>query len=217
MSKRTYLYGIDFATQIIIGLMLLLLAACSGTAATSAPQTTSQTARDSSQSTTIDAEEASTLAAVPLAAGEKLQVAATTSIIGDIVAQIGGEQITFFTLMGPGVDPHSYTPTPQDLRTLNDVDLIFINGLHLEEGLEDMLNETGAPQVSVNATVDLLANEEHEAAETAGEEDEHEGDEHEGDEHEDEHEHGPNDPHTWQSVANVKQPIVVRRPPIRVN
>ena len=129
------------------------------------------------------------LTPVTLAEGETLQVAATTSILGDIVAQIGGDRITLFTLMAPGSDPHSYVPTPQDLRTLNDVDLIFINGLHLEEGFEDLLNDSGAPQVPVNVAVELLAGEEHAAEEAAGAE----------------HDHGPNDPHTWQSVANVMQ------------
>lgn len=168
---------------------MLLLPACGDRAATSAPQPTAQDPTNSSQSTPTDSDQTTPLAPVSLGAGETLQVAATTSIIGDIVAQVGGERITLFTLMAPGIDPHSYTPTPQDLRTLNDVDLIFINGLHLEEGLEELLNETGAPQVSVNATVDLLATEEENAEE----------------EHEEEHEHGPNDPHTWQSVTNVKQ------------
>ncbi len=194
MTKQIYRYKAYFATRIITALLCLLLAACHSQTAPTMPQAASQTTTDSSSSTPNNLGEVSTLAEIPLAAGEKLQVAATTSMIGDIVAQVGGEHITLFTLMGPGVDPHSYTPTPQDLRTLNDVDLIFINGLHLEEGLEDLLNEAGAPQVSVNAKVDLLANqedrEEHVAETTAGE---------------DEHEHGPNDPHTWQSVANVKQ------------
>ena len=128
------------------------------------------------------------LTPLTLAEGETLQVAATTSILGDIVARIGGDQITLFTLMPPGIDPHSYAPTPQDLRTLSDVDVIFINGLHLEEGLEDLLNDSGAPQVPVNVTVELLA-----------------GEEHAGEEHADEPDHGANDPHTWQSVANVMQ------------
>ncbi len=180
MIKRTHLHKIYFATRIAIGLMLLLLAACSGTAATPATPMTSQTTDSTSQPAPIGSGEAATVAAVPLATGEKLQVAATTSMIGDIVAQIGGDQIALFTLMGSGVDPHSYTPTPQDLRTLNDVDLIFINGLHLEEGLEDLLDQTDAQQVSVNTNVALLANSEADA-------------------------HGANDPHTWQSVTNVKQ------------
>ncbi|MCZ7674443.1 MAG: metal ABC transporter substrate-binding protein [Chloroflexi bacterium] len=47
------------------------------------------------------------LEAAPLA-GKPLQVVATTSIIGDVVAQVGGEAIDLTTLMSAGQDPHSY-------------------------------------------------------------------------------------------------------------
>jgi len=138
------------------------------------------------------------LTPVPLAAGERLQVAATTSIIGDVVAQIGGDRIALFTIIPPGVDPHSYTPTPQDLRALTAVDVIFVNGLHLEEGLQDLLGGADAPQVVVNTGVELLHggdghDREADSASSAAEE----------------HDHGEDDPHTWQSVPNVRQWIQV--------
>lgn len=173
----------------LLAMLLLLVTACASP--TTAPAANPAATHDDHADEPATAN--TMLAPVTLAAGETLQVAATTSIIGDIVAQVGGDHITLFTLMAPGTDPHSYTPTPQDLRTLSDVDLIFINGLHLEEGLADLLNEAGAPQVAVNATVTALANPEHSE------------EEHSEEEHADEHDHGPNDPHTWQSVANVMQ------------
>jgi len=182
-------WSISLRRGVAVGAILLTL----GAACTAPPAPTNPPAAHA------DHAEASTggaaaLAAVTLAAGESLQVAATTSIIGDIVAQIGGDHITLFTLMGPGVDPHSYTPTPQDLRTLSDVDAIFINGLHLEEGLEDLLSEGGAPQIVVNAAVTPLANPAEHSEEAQSEAN-----------HTDDHDHGPNDPHTWQNVANVMQ------------
>jgi len=187
--------------RIILSMILLLLAACNGTALSPATDASQSTA----PATTTNEEEPLALVPLSLAEGEKLKVAATTSIIGDIVAQIGGEQITLFTLMAPGVDPHSYTPTPQDLRTLYDVDLIFINGLHLEEGLEDLLNEASAPQVSVNEAVEPLEADEEEHAHD--DEEAHDDDHaHEGEEaHDDDHDHGSIDSHSWQSLANVQQ------------
>jgi len=132
------------------------------------------------------------LTPVDLAAGEKLQVVATTNLVADIVAQIGGEHIALYTLMAAGIDPHSYTTTPADMRTLTDADVIFINGVHLEEALNALLDTLAAPIVPVNVGVVLneFAPEEEHAAESEAE-------------HE-EHEHGEADPHTWQSVANVK-------------
>jgi ABC-type Zn uptake system ZnuABC Zn-binding protein ZnuA len=100
--------------------------------------------------------------------------------------------------MPVGVDPHNYTAAPQDLRTLNDADLILINGYGLEEPLMPVLGtlDGGAPVVSVSAGIaPLLPTEAH---------DEHQEDEHQGDEHpEDEHHHAA-DPHTWLSVPNVQ-------------
>lgn len=56
-----------------------------------------------------------------------------------VVAQVGGDQIDLVPLIPIGSDLHSFVPTPQDLITLNQADVIFINGLHLEEPLLPVL------------------------------------------------------------------------------
>ncbi len=40
--------------------------------------------------------------------------------------------ITVSTLLGPGTDPHLFNPSLGDAETLNQADIIFYNGLHLE-------------------------------------------------------------------------------------
>jgi len=80
----------------------------------------------------------STLSPVALQAGERLRVVATTNIIGDVVANVGGEQIELTTLMGLGVDPHTYVPTPADTAALHDAHVIFANGADLEANLEQV-------------------------------------------------------------------------------
>ena len=72
---------------------------------------------------------------VDLAVGEKLTVVASTSIIGDVVANVGGEVINLAVLIGFGQDPHSYRPAARDLATVADSHIIFVNGWDLEEGL----------------------------------------------------------------------------------
>lgn len=122
-------------------------------------------------------------------AGEPLRVVATTSIIGDVVRQIGGDTIALTTLMAPGQDPHSFEPAVQDLVPVADADVIFVNGWHLEETLVDNLEEIAkeVPLVPISANLEPLPFNEGESAE-------------------EEHEtaHGA-DPHTWFSIANVKQ------------
>ena len=61
-----------------------------------------------------------------------LRVVATTNLIGDLVQQIAGDSVELVVLMGPGVDPHLYTPTRKDVKALLDADVVFFNGLHLE-------------------------------------------------------------------------------------
>ncbi|WP_026210554.1 metal ABC transporter solute-binding protein, Zn/Mn family [Flexithrix dorotheae] len=62
----------------------------------------------------------------------KLYIVATTGMIKDAVANITGDLATVEGLMGPGVDPHLYKPTPGDLSKLRQADVVFYNGLHLE-------------------------------------------------------------------------------------
>lgn len=122
------------------------------------------------------------------AAGERLQVVATTSIIGDVVRQVGGEAIDLTVLMQPGQDPHSYQPGAADLTAVADADLIFMNGWNLEEALVGDLVAIGREAtlipVSAGITPRLLSEDD----------DEHDGGS---------HVHGPVDPHIWQSVPNV--------------
>jgi zinc/manganese transport system substrate-binding protein len=141
-----------------------------------------------------DATELPAVAPVTLAAGEKLQVVATTSIVADVVAKVGGETIELTTLMPFGADAHSYTAAPQDMRILNNAHVIFINGLHLEEALAPVFGnlDLPVPVVAVNAGVATLAFD-----------DEHEGEDHADEAEGDDHQHVGEDPHTWQDVANV--------------
>jgi manganese/zinc/iron transport system substrate-binding protein len=62
----------------------------------------------------------------------KLNVVATTGMIADVVKNVGKDSVTVTALMGPGVDPHLYKATQGDLARLQQADIIFYNGLHLE-------------------------------------------------------------------------------------
>lgn len=72
--------------------------------------------------------------------GAPLRVVATTAMIGDLVRSVGGERVEVTDLFKPGVDPHTYRPTTQDLAILAKADLVFRNGLHLEGKMDDVLS-----------------------------------------------------------------------------
>jgi ABC-type Zn uptake system ZnuABC Zn-binding protein ZnuA len=136
------------------------------------------------------------IAPVDLAEGERLEVVATTSIVGDVVGNVGGKAIDLTVLIGIGQDPHSYEPAPQALAAIEDANVVFVNGLDLEEVLmETVENTASGPVVPVSAGIEPLAFGDHEHEEE-GEEHEDEGEEHE-------HEHAGSDPHFWMAPANV--------------
>ena len=92
-------------------------------------------------------------------------VVATTGQIADTVKIIGGEHLQVTNLMGPGVDPHLYKATQSDVNKLDEAEVIFYNGLHLEGQMQDIFNQM-AEQKTVLAVAEgldenkLLADEE---------------------------------------------------------
>ncbi len=133
------------------------------------------------------------LSPVPLGAGERLRVVATTTILGDVVARVGGEAIQLTVLLPVGADPHTYEPRPADLTTIAQAHVLFANGLGLEEFLEPTLRNVGnVPVVSVSEGIQPrpLEASEHE------EESEHK-------EEESPHPEEGVDPHVWMDVRNV--------------
>ena len=69
----------------------------------------------------------------------RLQVVATTTFIGDVVRNITGDAVDLVVLLEPGQNPHSYLASPQDMVKISEADIIFANGLGLEEFLDDMV------------------------------------------------------------------------------
>jgi manganese/zinc/iron transport system substrate-binding protein len=68
-----------------------------------------------------------------------IRVVTTTSMVGDLVRNVGGERVGVISLMGPGVDPHLYKASAGDVIRLQEADIIFYNGLHLEAAMGEVL------------------------------------------------------------------------------
>ncbi|NNC49400.1 MAG: zinc ABC transporter solute-binding protein, partial [Flaviramulus sp.] len=88
-------------------------------------------------------------------ANGKLNVVTTTSMITDLVKNIGGEHITLQGLMGSGVDPHLYKASEGDVTKLSDADIIFYNGLHLEGKLVEVFEKMkNIKTIAISDTLD---------------------------------------------------------------
>lgn len=79
----------------------------------------------------------------------KLKVVTTTSMLTDLVKNIGGDYIETQGLMGAGVDPHLYKASEGDVSKLAGADIIFYNGLHLEGKLVEVFEKMGASKKTV--------------------------------------------------------------------
>lgn len=85
----------------------------------------------------------------------KLNVVTTTTMITDLVKNIGGDNINVEGLMGSGVDPHLYKASEGDVTKLVNADIIFYNGLHLEGKLVEVFEKMkGKTPIALGETLD---------------------------------------------------------------
>jgi zinc/manganese transport system substrate-binding protein len=105
-----------------------------------------------------------------------LPVVASFSILGDLVAQIGGHRVAITTIVGPDGDAHVYQPTPKDGRRLADARLVFVNGLGFEGWIERLIAASKTKAKIVTASRGVTPRKDEAGL----------------------------DPHAWQNVADAK-------------
>ncbi len=67
-------------------------------------------------------------------------VVVTYSVLGSLVRDAVGDAANVVVLIPNGSDPHEWEPSAKDIEQLNNADLIVRNGLDLEGGVLDVLN-----------------------------------------------------------------------------
>ena len=70
--------------------------------------------------------------------------------------QAGGNEVRVTSLVPAGADPHTYSPTPSDVRAIAGADLVVMNGLGVDDWLTPLLAEA---KLSASALVQLGPNE----------------------------------------------------------
>ncbi len=86
---------------------------------------------------------AAALAAAPALAAEKLKVATTFTVLADMTRSVAGDRAEVVSITKPGAEIHNYQPTPRDILSVRDADLVLWNGLGLELWFERFFSRLG--------------------------------------------------------------------------
>ncbi len=120
----------------------------------------------------------------PLCASDKIRVSSFSTVLTEIVEQVGGEQVLVTGHVKPGVDPHEYEPKPADLKVVGDAQLILLSAKHLEAYVDKLKQSTGTAARIVevgNGFASLQMKDERDPTKTV------------------------EDPHWWQSLGCVQK------------
>ena len=71
----------------------------------------------------------------------RLRVVTTVSPITSIVSSVGGDLVQVNGLIPEGADSHTFEPPPSAAVTLSQADIVFVNGLKLEDPTKDLARE----------------------------------------------------------------------------
>lgn len=123
---------------------------------------------------------------------QALEVTTSFSILGDLVAQVGGERVAVRTLVGADEDAHAFQPRPSDAREIGSAALVVVNGLGFDDWMVRLARAGGYKGKVVVASEGI-------ATLTMAKNDGHG--------HGHNHGHGGKavDPHAWQDVTNVRR------------
>ena len=114
----------------------------------------------------------------------KLNVVTTIFPPYDFAKNAGGEYVNVSMLLKPGMESHSYDPTPQDIIKIQECDLFIYTGGESDEWVKDILESSDKKPKKVLAMMDIADTVEEETVEgMEKEEEENDGDEIEYDEH----------------------------------
>jgi zinc transport system substrate-binding protein len=118
----------------------------------------------------------------PASDSGKIKVAVSIAPLADLAQQVGGEQVTVTTLVPPAASPHTYEPTPAQVKEVAEAKVLALVGLGFEFWAEDIVESAANP--------DLIVVHTSEGIEVIHEHEEHEG-------------HETGNPHVWLNPRNA--------------
>jgi ABC-type Zn uptake system ZnuABC Zn-binding protein ZnuA len=121
--------------------------------------------------------------------GTSVSVVATTTVFADLVRNVGGNHVTVRSLVPNGGDVHTFDPKPSDAVALASADVVFMNGLGLDDWLVDLAQSAGQADLPIIKLGENLPDVEY----IANDANESDGGAH------------PNNPHLWMDVQYARK------------
>ncbi|MGF1599169.1 MAG: metal ABC transporter solute-binding protein, Zn/Mn family [Acidimicrobiales bacterium] len=87
---------------------------------------------------------------------DRPSVVVTTSILGDVVRNLVGDQIEVVTIMPVGADPHDFQASAQQVAQIGEAEVLIVNGAGFEEGLLDVIESAEADGVPTFEAVSAI-------------------------------------------------------------
>ena len=89
-------------------------------------------------------------------ATNKIAVVTTISVLNSFVVGVGGDRVSVTSIVPVGASPETFQPTPQDVATVTQAQLLVENGAGLETWLDRLLANAQSPHLHVVACADGL-------------------------------------------------------------
>ncbi len=80
---------------------------------------------------------------------ERLSVVASTTVLADMVREVGGAAVLVRSLTPAGADPHTFQPSPDSMKVLAQARIVFYNGSGLEEWWNKTVRVVSKPSVPI--------------------------------------------------------------------
>ncbi|MFP5361522.1 MAG: metal ABC transporter substrate-binding protein [Thermoleophilia bacterium] len=76
------------------------------------------------------------------ASADRLRIGTTVAPITSIVANIGGDRVGITGIVPEGTNSHTFEPRPSVAELLSELDVLYVNGLKLEEPTKELARES---------------------------------------------------------------------------
>ncbi|MDD7471298.1 MAG: metal ABC transporter substrate-binding protein [Ezakiella sp.] len=110
-------------------------------------------------------------------------------------------------LLPPGADSHSFEPSPKDIETLKNADIVIYTGDYMEEWFKQLKSGVGLEEdkiVDASKGIELIKNIDDDHDHDDHDEDDHDEDDHDDHDEHEHHHHHVYDPHIWTSPKLAK-------------